>query len=170
MVQQSQFSGTPMEYCNLYLSVVLKVCYTLKINRASTYTIRLCLFLFSLKDKAREWLHSWPSGSITTWAELTKAFLTKFFPRNKMAGLRNKITSFTQRENGSLYETWECFKDILRLCLHHGLQWWMIVQIFYNGITQVMRSMIDAAVNGTLMSNTEDEVYNLIEEMALNHY
>jgi len=30
--------------------------------------------------------------------------------------------------------------------------------------------MIDAAAGGTLMSKTEEEAYNLIEEMALNNY
>jgi len=33
-----------------------------------------------------------------------------------------------------------------------------------------MRSMIDATAGGTLMSKTEDEAYNLIKEMTLNHY
>ena len=46
----------------------------------------------------------------------------------------------------------------------------MVVQTFYNGVTQPVRSMIDAAAGGTLMSKTEKEAYNLIEEMALNNY
>ena len=46
----------------------------------------------------------------------------------------------------------------------------MIIQAFYNGVTQVVRSTIDAAVGGTLMSKIEDEAYNLIEEMALNNF
>ena len=46
----------------------------------------------------------------------------------------------------------------------------MVVQTFYNGVTQPVRSMIDAAVGGTLMSKTEEQSYNLIEEMALNNY
>ena len=33
-----------------------------------------------------------------------------------------------------------------------------------------MRSTIDAAVGGTLMNKTEDKPYNMIEEIALNHY
>ena len=33
-----------------------------------------------------------------------------------------------------------------------------------------MKSMIDVAAVGTLMSNTEDEAYNLIEKMALNNH
>ena len=159
-----------MEDPNLHLSVVLEVCDTLKINRASTNAIRLCLFPFSLRDKARVWLHSLPLESITTWEELTKAFLAKFFPLSKTASLHNQITSSTQRKDETLYEAWKRFKDLLRLCPHHGLQKWMVVQTFYNRVTQPVRSMIDAAARGTLMSKTEEEAYNLIEEMALNNY
>ena len=69
-----------------------------------------------------------------------------------------------------LYEAWEHFKDLLRLCPHHGLQCWMIIQAFYNDVTQAVRSTIDAATGGTLTSKTEDEAYNLIEEMTLNNF
>ena len=124
-----------MEDPNLHLSVFFEVGDILKINGASTDAIRLGLFLFSLRDKARAWLHSLPPGLITTWDDLTKAFLAKFFPPSKMASLRNQITSFTQKEDESLYEAWERFKDLLRLCPHHGLQKWMMVQTFYNGVT-----------------------------------
>jgi len=121
MVQQSQFGGSPIEDPNLHPSVFLEVCDTLKINGASTNAIRLRLFPFSLRDKARAWLHSLPPGSISTWEELTKAFLAKFFPPSKTMSLSNQITSFTQREDVTLYEVWERFKDLLRLCPHHGL-------------------------------------------------
>jgi len=46
----------------------------------------------------------------------------------------------------------------------------MIVQAFYKGMTQPIRSTINAAVEETLMNKTEDEAYNLIEEMALNNF
>ena len=98
MVQQSQFGGSPMEDPNLHLSVFLDVCDTLKINGASTDAIRLRLFPFSLRDKARAWLHSLPPSSISTWDRLTKAFLTRFFPPSKTTSLRNQITSFTQEK------------------------------------------------------------------------
>jgi len=84
--------------------------------------------------------------------------------------LRNQIASFAQCEDESLYEACESFNDLLRLCPHHGLQKWMGVQTFYNGITQSMRSMVDTATSGMLMSKTENEACNLIEQMTLNNY
>ena len=46
----------------------------------------------------------------------------------------------------------------------------MIVQTFYNGVTKPLRSTIDTVARGTLTNKTEDEAYNLIEEMALNNF
>ena len=69
-----------------------------------------------------------------------------------------------------LDEALEQFKDPLRLCPHHGLQRWMIMQTMYNGVTQPLRSTIDATPGGTLMNKTKDEAYNLIEKMALNNF
>jgi len=104
MVQLSQFGCTPLKDPNLHLLVFLKVCDKLKFNGVYTDAIRLRLFLFSLRDKARAWLHSLPSGCITTWDEVTRAFLSKLFPPSKMTSLRNQITNFTQRDDETLYE------------------------------------------------------------------
>jgi len=43
------------------------------------------------------------------------------------------------------------------------------VQACYNGVTQLVRSTIDVLAGGTLINKTEDEAYNLIEEMTLNN-
>lgn len=101
--------------------------------------------------------------------ELTRTFLGKFFPPSKTASLRNQITNFTQRNDETLYEAWELFKDLLRLC-PYGFQRWMIVQPFYNGVTQPVRSTINAAAGGTLMNKTKDETYYLIEAITLNNF
>jgi len=83
---------------------------------------------------------------------LTRIFLVKFFPASKTASLRKKITNFLQKEDEMLYAACERFKDLLRLCPHHGIQRWMIIQAFFNGVMQAMRSTIDAAAGVTLMS------------------
>ncbi|XP_075099483.1 uncharacterized protein LOC142176253 [Nicotiana tabacum] len=51
--------------------------------------IKLLLFPFSVTGEAQTWLNSLPINSITTWEELVKQFLNKFYPPNKtMLGQR----------------------------------------------------------------------------------
>ncbi|XP_020270991.1 uncharacterized protein LOC109846180 [Asparagus officinalis] len=128
------------------------------------------IFPFSLRDKARAWLHSLPAGSITTWDQLSRAFLAKYFPPSKTSQMRNQITIFVQKEGESLYEAWERYKELLRMCPHHGLEKWLINHTFYNGLTYNTRMTVDAAAGGALMNKTIDEAYTLIEDMAQNHY
>ncbi|KAJ9187186.1 hypothetical protein P3X46_002671 [Hevea brasiliensis] len=104
MVQQSQFGGNPSESPHVHLAHFLEISDMLKINGVSDDAIRLRLFSFSLKDRAREWLDSLPPGSITTWDELSQAFLAQYFPPSKTAKLRNELTSFKPRDDESLYE------------------------------------------------------------------
>jgi len=111
-----------------------------------------------LRDKARALLHSLSLGCFTAWDELTRAFLAKLFPSSKTASLRNQITNFRQKDKETLYKAWEQFKDLLCVCPHHSLQCWMIIQTFYNGVTQSVRSIIDATTGETLMNKTEDDI------------
>ncbi|XP_023748966.1 uncharacterized protein LOC111897240 [Lactuca sativa] len=60
--------------------------------------IKLRAFPFSLQDSAREWLYDLPSGSITTWTELAKLFLEKYFPKTRVSILRSEILGLTPME------------------------------------------------------------------------
>ncbi|KAF7839469.1 uncharacterized protein G2W53_007951 [Senna tora] len=102
---------------NNHILNFLEICDTLKHNCVSDDAIRLRLFPFSLKDKAKIWLHCLPEGSITTWEGLTQHFLTKYFLPKKSAKLRNDITSFVHFDNESFEEAWERFNDFLHKLL-----------------------------------------------------
>ncbi|KAL5580017.1 hypothetical protein UlMin_012459 [Ulmus minor] len=140
------------------------------INGVTDDILKLKLFPYSLRDRARAWLNSLPSDSITTWNDLAEKFLIKYFPPTKNAKLRNDITSFQQLEGESLYETWERYKELLRRCPHHGIPFWIQMETFYNGLNAQTRTIVDAASNGALMSKTYNEAYALLERMASNNY
>ncbi|XP_045804300.1 uncharacterized protein LOC123897629 [Trifolium pratense] len=170
IVQQNQFSGNPADDPNLHLSIFLQYADTIKANGVSPEAIRLRLFPFSLRDKARAWLQSLPSNSVATWDELKKVFLARYFPPSKTAMLRAQINGFRQRDNESLFEAWERYKEMIRICPHHGLENWLIIHTFYNGLLYNTRMTIDAAAGGALMDKPYNQAYQLIESMAQNHY
>ena len=48
---------------------------------------------------------------------------------------------------------------------------YMVVnQMFYNGLNQIIRKIIDAVVGGILNTKTLKVTYELFEEMAMNSY
>ena len=140
----------------------------MKYNGVSDDAIRLRLFPFSLKEKAKHWLILEPPNSITSWDDLSNKFLARFFPPAKAAKLRIEISSFYQYEGESFYEAWERFKDLLRKNPHHSFTEWMQVHHFYNGLSHPTRTFIDSSGGGAIMGTNEVEAYQILKNIALN--
>nr|GEW97948.1 hypothetical protein [Tanacetum cinerariifolium] len=70
-------------------------------------TLMLRVFHITLMGAARRWKNLLPSGSITTWDLLEKAFIRKYCPPLKAAKKLEEIRSFKQGMNETLYQAWE---------------------------------------------------------------
>ncbi|GKB66005.1 hypothetical protein Tco_0927417 [Tanacetum coccineum] len=65
------FHGLQFEDPNQHLKDFLKLVDSLDLDGENRERMRLCLFQFSLRDQASNWLERLPAGSITTWEDLT---------------------------------------------------------------------------------------------------
>ena len=89
-------------------------------NEVEHNVIKLRLFPFSLKDKARNWFNNLMLGSIDTWGTLVEIFLTKFFLPQLTSQFRSEITQFRQGDQETLHDALDRFKELLKKCPQHG--------------------------------------------------
>ena len=89
---------------NKHLKEFHVVCSSMKPTIISEKQVKLRAFLFSSIDSAKESLYYLPSGTVTTWNEMKKLFLEKYFPTSKVANMRKEIRGIRQLNRESLYE------------------------------------------------------------------
>ncbi|KAK8990227.1 hypothetical protein V6N11_008933 [Hibiscus sabdariffa] len=148
----------------------MEICNSFKIHGVSNDVLKLKLFPYSLRDKAKAWLNNLPPGSLQSWTELCRSFLAKFSYTNMTDHLRNQITSFRQEDDEAMHEAWERYRDLFRRCPMHGLPEWTQVSIFYNSVKTPTRMMLDASANGTLLDKPPRENMEILDKLAQNDY
>ena len=79
-----------------------------------------------------------------------------------------RILSFKKASNETIPEAWERLQEYILACLHHGMDNWLILQSFYNGLTQTVRDHVDAAASGAFFSLSPERATSLVEKMVSN--
>ncbi|XP_061374501.1 uncharacterized protein LOC133316738 [Gastrolobium bilobum] len=145
IMNAGQFHGLPMEDPHSHLDNFTKIVDNFKVHGISEENMRMRLFPFSVAGKAKEWRRTLPPNSITSWEQLAEQFVTRFFSQAKQAQVRADIASFQMYDGESLYEAWERFKELIRICPNHGVSNWGIIHTFYHGLTPPLKATVDAA-------------------------
>ncbi|GJY46558.1 reverse transcriptase domain-containing protein [Tanacetum coccineum] len=173
MIQQVQnschFHGLPGDDANKHLDKFLHVTQSIKVNGVTDDALHLYLFPHSLTHHATAWFDRLPRNSITTFEQMAKMFLGKYFPPSMVTKLRNEITNFRQRPDESLFEAWERYKLSIDRCPNHNMLPVTQIDTFYNGLTLRYHDTINDAVGGTFLKSRPEECYDLIENMTA-HY
>ncbi|KAL4319610.1 hypothetical protein GQ457_18G010330 [Hibiscus cannabinus] len=165
-----QFGSSPHEDARQHVRAFLEVCSSFHQQGVHEDVLKLKLFPYSLRDRSRMWLNSASPGSLQSWADLCQSFLLRYNPPNMNAIFRNKISSFRQEDDESMYEAWGRYKEIFQKCPMHGFNDWMQVEIFYQGMYTPTRMMLDAAANGTILDKSAEEAFEILERLASNDY
>jgi hypothetical protein len=70
--------------------------------------------------------------------------------------------------NDSVSKAWERLQEYVLACPHHGMDDWLILRNFYNGLTPTARDHIDAAACGAFFSLIIDRAKTLIEKIVFD--
>ncbi|KAL4283147.1 hypothetical protein GQ457_16G015010 [Hibiscus cannabinus] len=103
-----QFGGLTHEDARQHLRSFIEVCDSFRQQGVHEDVLRLKLFPYSLRDKARSWFNSIPSGSVESWDDLCRNF--------------------------------------------------------------IIRMMLDASANGTLLDKSAEEAIEILDRLANNDY
>ncbi len=83
LIMKDQFFGTPSEDVASHLNTFMELCDMQKKKDVDNDVVKLKLFPFSLRDRAKIWFSSLPRNSINSWKKCKDAFITKYFPPAK---------------------------------------------------------------------------------------
>ncbi|GKC41571.1 reverse transcriptase domain-containing protein [Tanacetum coccineum] len=124
--------------------------------------VMLRTFPVSLTGEAKTLMNELDEGTITSWNELRKSFISRYVSPAKFKRLLNEIHSFQQLTHETLIDTWLRMKSMLHTCYEHGLTKGTIIQIFYHGLDDPTHGILD--VGEIFLFNTPNEAFKILED------
>nr|GEW59456.1 reverse transcriptase domain-containing protein [Tanacetum cinerariifolium] len=173
MIQQvqnsCQFHGLLGDDANKHLDNFLHITQSIKVNGVSDDALRLYLFPHSLTHHATAWFDRLPRNSITTFEQMAKMFLGKYFPPSMVTKLRNKspisvnVSMSRYSKHGNVI-SFQLIVVLITTC-YPSLK----IDTFYNRLTLRHHDTINAAAGGTFMKRRPEECYDLIKNITSHH-
>jgi hypothetical protein len=99
LVMKELFSGVSTDDAAAHLTNFVELCEMQKYRDVDGYIIKIKLFPFSLRGRAKVWLLCLPINSIDSWVKCKEAFIGKYYPPAKIISLRSDIMNFKQFDN-----------------------------------------------------------------------
>ena len=126
LVMKDQFANLPSEDAATHLNSFVDLCDMQKKKDVNNDVVKLKLFPFSLRDRAKAWFSSLPKIVLIhgTSAKMLLS-LSIFLPLR--SSLRNDIMNFKQLDHEHVAQAWERMKLMIRNCPTHDLNLWMII-------------------------------------------
>ena len=79
LVMKYQFYCLPSEDAATHLNNFVDLCAMQTKKDVDNDIVKLNLFPFSLRDRAKTWFSSWPKNSVDSWNKCKDAFISKYF-------------------------------------------------------------------------------------------
>ncbi|XP_022003275.1 uncharacterized protein LOC110900713 [Helianthus annuus] len=160
------FRGVASDEPYTHLIDYAAICSTIGKQGFTPEEVKLRLFQFSLKDRAKQWFSTLPSDSIRTWDEMQRTFLEEYYPMSKTSEARNATKSFSQHVGETFHEAFKRFNEMLRMCPHHDIPKWDLIKNFYDGLVTEDQKVVFACSDGTFLTHDENYEWNFLETLS----
>ncbi|GJX76233.1 reverse transcriptase domain-containing protein [Tanacetum coccineum] len=167
MFRKSKFNGYLRANPHDHILEFLAFCDMFKYGETQSEAVKLLIFPFSLCDKAKTWFNELNEASITSWDQMRKAFINKFFPPSLFNHLLLEIRNFYQLVCESLTDAWLRLKRMLRKCHGHGLTKGAIIQIFYHCLDEPTQEILDVTAGGIFLYKSPNQAFQYLEDKVL---
>nr|GEX64519.1 reverse transcriptase domain-containing protein [Tanacetum cinerariifolium] len=159
MIRKNKFDGDLRADPHDHIRKFVATCIMFRYGKTQSEAVKLLIFPFSLCDEAKTWFNELNEESITSWEQMRKAFINKFFSPSLFNRLLLEIRNFSQLVCESLTDAWLRLKSMLRKCHGHGLAKGAIIQIFYHGLDKPTQGILDITVGGIFLYKTPNQAF-----------
>ncbi|GJV18186.1 reverse transcriptase domain-containing protein [Tanacetum coccineum] len=95
MIRENKFDGYLRADPHDHIREFLAICDMFKYGETQSEAVKLLIFPLSLCDKAKTWFNELNEDSITSWEQMRRAFISRFFPPLLFNLLLLEIRSFS---------------------------------------------------------------------------
>ncbi|GJY55893.1 reverse transcriptase domain-containing protein [Tanacetum coccineum] len=120
MILENKFDGYLWADSHDHIREILAICDMFKYGETQSEAVKLLIFPFSLCDEDKTWFNELNEESITSWEQMRRAFINKFFPPSLFNRLILEIRNFSQLVCKSLTDAWLRLKSMLQKCQGHA--------------------------------------------------
>ncbi|GKC30945.1 reverse transcriptase domain-containing protein [Tanacetum coccineum] len=167
MIRENKFDGYLRADPHDHIREFIAICNMFRYGKTQSEAVKLMIFPLSLCDEAKFWFNELNEESITSWEQMRKAFINRFFPPSLFNRLLLEIRIFSQNICESLTEAWLRLKNMLRKCHGHGLTIGVIIQIFYHGLDKPTQAILDVKTGGIFLYKSPNQAFQLLEDKVL---
>ncbi|GJS64355.1 reverse transcriptase domain-containing protein [Tanacetum coccineum] len=96
MIRENKFDGYLRADPHDHIHEFLAICNMFRYGKMQSEAVKLLIFPFSLCDKAKTWFNELNEESITSWEQMRKAFINRFFQPSLFNHLLLEIRNFSQ--------------------------------------------------------------------------
>ncbi|GJR71829.1 reverse transcriptase domain-containing protein [Tanacetum coccineum] len=167
MIRENKFDGYLRADPHDHIREFLAICDMFKYGETQSEAVKLMIFPYSLSDKAKTWFNELNEESITSWDQMRKVFINRFFLPSLFHRLLLEIKNFSQNVCESLTDAWLRLKNMLQKCHGHYLTKRAIIQIFYHGLDEPTQGILDVTAGGIFLYKTLNQAFQFLDDKVL---